>query len=127
MMNILLSLLLLSLRIVLLIFSFFCIFSSSYILSFPFLQASPRPAFQVEAKIDIPLDLSFLGQTTLALKFLVCPPSDLDVAAPRSILSHLLSLDLLSLSTNQKNAFCGALVVLESASQIEAKAFIFDA
>ena len=43
-------------------------------------------------------------------------------------MNHLLSLDLLSLSPSQKDAFCAALVVLELASRMpKAKAFIFNA
>ena len=55
-------------------------------------------------------------------------PSDLDVVTACSNMSHLLSLDLLSLTTNQNDAFCVALALLESASQmLEAKAYISDA
>ena len=55
----------------------------------------------------------------------MCSPSDLDVAAARSTLNHLLGLDLLSLSTNQKDAFCEALAVLASASKVpRSKVFI---
>ena len=112
-MNILLNLLLLSLGFVLLLFSFFFMFSPSYILPFPILQASPRSAFQVKAKIDMPLDLSFLDQTTPFLKSLVRPLSDSNVTVTRSIVSHFLSLDILSLSPIQKDNFCVALAMLE--------------
>ena len=48
------------------------------------------------------------------------PPSNSDVAAARSIVSHLLSLDLLSLISRQKDAF--------SASQVsKSKVFISEA
>ena len=53
------------------------------------------------------------------------PHSDSDVATARSIVSHLLSLDLLSLSTSQKNALCVALAVLASVSKVPySKVFI---
>ena len=56
---------------------------------------------------------------------LVRPPSDLDVVVARSTVSHLLSLDMLSLITSKKDAFCVALILLESTSQmLKAKAFI---
>ena len=97
-MNILLGLLLLSLYFVFLLFSFFFIFSSSYIIPFSILKASISLSVQVE--IDIPLDLSFLDQTTPALQYLARPPNDSDVAAIRSTMNHLLSLDMLSLSSN---------------------------
>ena len=55
-------------------------------------------------------------------------PSDLDVAAPRSIVIHFLGLDLLSLSTSQKDAFCATLAVLASASKVhQSKVFILEA
>ena len=44
------------------------------------------------------------------------PPIESDVAVALSTISHLLSLDLLSLSTIQKNAFHATMVVLQSAS-----------
>ena len=79
--------------------------------------------FQVDE--DLPLDLSFLDQTTPSLTSLLHPPSDFDNAATHSIVSHFLNLDLLSLSTNHKNALCVALVVLVSTSQVpESKVFI---
>ena len=62
--------------------------------------------------MNFSLDLSFLDKTTLASQFSVRPPSDSDVAPACSTMSHLLRLDLLSLSTGQKDAFCAALVVL---------------
>ena len=55
----------------------------------------------------------------------MCPPSDLNVATTRSIISHFLSLNLLSLSTSQNDAFYAALVVLASASKVpQSKVFI---
>ena len=41
------------------------------------------------------------------------PPTELDVAVTHSTISHLLSLDLLSLSTIQKDAFHAAMAVLQ--------------
>ena len=50
------------------------------------------------------------------------------MVATRFIVSHLLSLDLLSLSTNQKDAFCVALAVLVSASKVsQFKVFMSEA
>ena len=66
-MSIFLSLLPLFLRFVLnlsLSFAFFLSFPTLY---FPFFQASSKSTFQIEAVIDMPLDLSFLDQTTFAL------------------------------------------------------------
>ena len=60
----------------------------------------------------MPLDFSFLDQTTYAPHSLACPPSDSDVVATCSTVSHLLGLDLLSLSTSHNDAFYVALVVL---------------
>ena len=45
-------------------------------------------------------------------------PSDSDVAAARFTMSHLLGLDLISLSTSQKDALCAALAMLASASNV---------
>ena len=58
----------------------------------------------------------------------MCHPSDSNVVAARSIVRHLLGLDLLSLSTSQKDAFCAALVMLASASRVpQSKVFISEA
>ena len=54
------------------------------------------------------------------------PSIELDIAIARSTISHMLNLDLLSLSTVQKNAFHAAMVVLQSASlEPEVRAFIY--
>ena len=56
------------------------------------------------------------------------PLSDSDMAVARSIVSHLLGLDLLSLSTSHKDAFYATLVVLASASKVpQSKVFISEA
>ena len=56
------------------------------------------------------------------------PLNDLDVAAAHSTVSHLLDLDLLSLSTSQKNVLCIASAVLVSASKVpQSKVFILEA
>ena len=56
------------------------------------------------------------------------PLSNSDLAASRSIVSHLLSLDLLSLISRQKDAFYVALAVLVYASQVsKSKVFISEA
>ena len=53
-------------------------------------------------------------------------PTKSDVAISHSTISHLLSLDLLSLSTIQKDAFHVAMVVLQSASlNVEAEIFFY--
>ena len=52
------------------------------------------------------------------------PLTELDVAVARSTISHLLSLDLLSLSTIQKDDFHAAMAVLQSAS-LDPKVEIF--
>ena len=50
------------------------------------------------------------------------------MAATHFAVSHFLGLDLLSLSYNQKDAFCAALAVLESASKVpQSKVFISEA
>ena len=50
------------------------------------------------------------------------------MATTHSIVSHFLSLDLLSLTTTQRDAFRIALAMLESTSQMpKAKAFILEA
>ena len=62
------------------------------------------------------LDLSFLDQATPHVKAPSRPPTKLDVAYTRSTISHLLSLDLLSLSIIQKDVFHAVMVVLQSSS-----------
>ena len=52
------------------------------------------------------------------------PYAELNVAFAHSTISHLLSLDLLSLSTIQKDAFHAVMAVLQSAS-LDPKAGIF--
>ena len=125
-MNILPNLLLLSLRFVLLLIFILHIFIFVHItlsisLGFTSIDLSSRGR-------DIPFDFFFLDQTTPALKSLVCPLNDSDVATSCSIVSHFLRLDLLSPSSNQKDAFHVALAMLESISQMcKAKAFISNA
>ena len=56
------------------------------------------------------------------------PHSDSDMVVACSIVSHFLGLDLLSLSTSQKDAFYATLVVLASASKVpQSKVFILEA
>ena len=81
-------------------------------------QASQRSAFQIEAEIDLSLELSFLDQPTLTLQSSVRPPSDSDVAATHSIVRHLNGLDLLFLSARQKDAFYAALAMLALPSKV---------
>ena len=52
-------------------------------------------------------------------------PNESDMVTDRSTMSYFLSLDLISLSTSQKNAFYAALVVLVSTSKVpQSKVFI---
>ena len=72
--------------------------------------------FASEAGAIPSLDLSFMDQATPHIETPSRHPTEMDVAIVRSTSSHLLSLDLLSLSTIQKNAFEEAMVVLQFAS-----------
>ena len=62
------------------------------------------------------LDLSFLDQVTPHIEQPSKPLTELNVVVARSTISHLLILDLLSLSIVQKNAFHSAMTVLKSTS-----------
>ena len=62
------------------------------------------------------MDLSFLDQTTPHVKPPSKPPTKPNVVVAYSTINQLLSLDLLSLSTIQKNAFHVAMAVLQSTS-----------
>ena len=76
------------------------------------------------------LDLSFPDQATPAPTphSSVGPHSDLDVVASYSTVSHLLGLDVLSLSTSHKDALCVALVVLVLVSKVpQSKVSILEA
>ena len=78
--------------------------------------------------MDLAFDLSFLYKTTPAPQSPVHPPSDSNMVAAHSTMSYLLGLDLLSLSTNQKDAFCVALAVLALVSKVpQSKVFISEA
>ena len=70
------------------------------------------------------LNLSFLDQATPHVEPLSRPPTESNVVVARSTISHLLSLDLLSLSSIQKYAFHVAMTMLQSAS-LEPKAGAF--
>ena len=71
------------------------------------------------------MDLSFLDKTSPAPQSLVHPPSDSYMARSPYTISHLLGLDILSLSTNQNDAFYPVLVVLASPSKVpQSKVFI---
>ena len=95
---------------------------------FSILQVSSRSNFQIEVETDLSLDLSFLDHTTPTPQSSVRLPSDLDVATTCSTMSHLLGLDMLSLSTIQNNAFSIVLKVLASASKVpQSKIFISEA
>ena len=79
----------------------------------------------LEARAVPSLDLSFLDQATPHVEPPSRPSTESDVVVVHSTISHLLSLDLLSLSIVQKNAFHAAMVVLQFTSlEPEARAFI---
>ena len=61
-------------------------------------QVSPWFTLHLEAGAVSSLDLSFLDQTTPYVELPSRPPTESDVAVARSTISHMLSLDLLSLS-----------------------------
>ena len=72
------------------------------------------------------LDLSFLDRATPHVEPLSKPPIEPDVAIACFTISHMLSLDLLSLSNIQKDAFHTTMVVVQSTSlEPEDGAFIF--
>ena len=71
------------------------------------------------------LDLSFLDQFTPHIEQPSKPLTELNVVVARSTISHLLILDLLSLSIVQKNAFHSAMTVLKSTSHKQAWVFIY--
>ena len=71
------------------------------------------------------LDLSFLNQVT-HVEPPSRPPTEPDIAVVDSTISHLLILDLLSLSTIQKDVFHAAMVVLQSIYRdLEVGTFLF--
>ena len=71
------------------------------------------------------LDLSFMDQATPHVEPPSRPLIELNVVVARSTISHQLSLDLLSLSSIQKDAFHTTIAVLQSASlEPEVGAFI---
>ena len=96
---------------------------------FPYLcfsQVSPWSTLHLEAGAIPSLDLSFLNQATPHVKPPTRPPIELDVVVARSTISHLLSLDLHSISTIQKDAFHATMAVLQFASlDLEAEIFLF--
>ena len=94
---------------------------------FPYLclsQVSPWSTLHLEVGAVPSLDLSFLDQATPHGESPYRPPIKLDVVVARSTISHLLSLDLFSLSTIQKDAFHAAMAILQFAS-LDPKADIF--
>ena len=66
----------------------------------------------------MPLDLSFLDQTTPTPSSSVCPPCDSNVVVAHFTMSYFLGFNILSLSTSLKDAFCAALAVLASTSKV---------
>ena len=98
-MSILLSFLTLFLRFVLhlsLSFTFF-IFSC---LIFSTSPGFTKVNFSSGSGEDMPLDLSFMDQTTPTPQSSVCPPYDSDMADAYFTKSHFLSLDLFSLTSS---------------------------
>ena len=72
------------------------------------------------------MDLSFLDQATPHVEPPSRPHIEPDVAIALSTISHLLSLDLLSLFTIQKYAFHAVMAVLQSSSfDLEARTFLY--
>lgn len=70
------------------------------------LQVSPRFTFRAEVEIKLLLNSSFLDHAPTSLVSSVCPPIEFDMVSTHSTVSNLLPLDLLSLSTNQRDVFC---------------------
>ena len=88
-------------------------------------QVSTWFALHLKKGVVPSLDLSFMDQVTPHVELPSRPPIKSDVAVAHSTISHLLSLDLLFLSTVQKNAFHVAMAVLQSTSlEPKARAFI---
>ena len=80
----------------------------------------------LEAGVVPSFDLSFLDQATSHVEPPSKPHTEPDVVVARSTISHFLSLDLLSVSTIQKDAFHEAVAVLQSTSiDHEAEIFLF--
>ena len=107
--------------------------SFSYIFSFPLpcvfhFSSFIEISFSNRGEDGFIFGLVFLGPEDSYPQSSVRPPSDSDVGADHSTASHLLGLDLLSLSTSQKDAFCVALAVLASAPKApQSKVFISEA
>ena len=71
------------------------------------------------------MDLSFLDQATPHVEPPSRPATEPNIVVARSTNSHLLSLDLLSLSTFQKNSFHTAMAMIQLPYlRPEARAFI---
>ena len=82
--------------------------------------------YHLEAGVVPSFDLSFLDQAIPHIEPPSIPLTKLDVAIVCSTISHLLSLNLLSLSTVQKDAFLAAMIVLQSASlDLEVGTFLY--
>ena len=97
-------------------------------LIFSFFQASLRSAFQIEAEMDLSLDLSFLNHITPTPQSSMRLPSDSNVVASRFTMSQFHYLDLFFLSTSQKDAFYATLAVLSSNFRVtQSKIFILEA
>ena len=89
-------------------------------------QVYPWSTLHLKAGVIPSLDFSFLDQATPHVEPSSKPPTEPDVAVAHSTISHLLSLDLISLSTVQKNVFHVTMVVLQFASlEHEDGAFIY--
>ena len=103
---------------------FSLLFSNFYFPYLFLLQVSPWSTLHLEARAVPSLNLSFMDQVTPHVEPPSRPPTELDVVVACSIISHLLSLDLLSLSTSQKYVFHVAMAVLQFAS-LDPEAEIF--
>ena len=84
----------------------------------------PWSTFHLEAGAVPSLDLSFLDQATSHVEPPSRPPTEPAVVVARSTISHMLSLDLLSISIIQKYAFHAAMAILQFTS-LDPKAKIF--
>ena len=106
---------------------FTSLFPSIYLFYFCYLCLSPVfpwSTFHLEVGAVPSLDLSFLDQPTSHVEPPSRPPTESAVVVARSTISHMLSLDLLSISIIQKDAIHETMAILKSAS-LDPKAKIF--
>ena len=104
----------------------FFIFINFQVPYFCLSQVFPWSTLHLEAGAVPSLDLSFLDQAIPYVESSSRLHAKPNVVVARSSISHLLSLDLLSISTVHKNAFHATMAMLQFASlEPEAKAFIY--